>query len=80
MGIDFETRTAENTKAYADAARTVGTELGITILDLWAVFMERAGWKEGKDGEGEASKSLPLPGSKKGPTNQVLGELLCDGT
>lgn len=82
MGIDFETRTAETTKAYADVTRTVGKELGITVLDLWAVFMERAGWKKETDGEGEGEggKSLPLPGSKKEPTNQVLAELLCDGT
>lgn len=79
MGIDFETRTAETTKAYADTARAVGNELGVTVLDLWAVFMERAGWKS-DEGEGEGEKSLPLPGSKDVPGNQVLTELLCDGT
>lgn len=69
LGIDFETRTAEKTKVYADAAREVGVELGLEVLDLWSVFMERAGWEEGQ----------PLPGSKKSPGNQVLQGLLCDG-
>ena len=69
IGIDLETRTAETTKAYADAARAIGEELGVTVLDLWSVFMERAGWKEGQ----------PLPGSKELPGNQVLQDLLCDG-
>lgn len=69
IGIDFETRTAEKTKVYADAARAIGEELGLEVLDLWSIFMERAGWKEGQ----------PLPGSKEVPGNQVLQELLCDG-
>lgn len=75
MGIDIETRTAETTKAYADAARAVGQELGVPILDLWSVFMEHAGWK-GEDGQSEPG---PLPGSKLSPRNQVLGDLLWDG-
>lgn len=66
------TRTAETTKAYADAAREVGEELaGVEVLDLWTVFMERAGWREGQVG--------PLPGSTNGEENKVLKELLCDG-
>lgn len=62
-------RTAEHTKTYADACRQVGKELGIVVLDLWSVFMERAGWKPGQ----------PLAGSKAAERNKVLGELLSDG-
>lgn len=79
MGIEFETRTAENTKKYADTARAVGEELGLVVLDLWKVFMERAGWKGEGEGEGKGEGKL-LPGAKDGPTNQVLGEFLVDGT
>ena len=68
-GITFKTRTAEQTKDYADASREVGNELGVAILDLWSIFMQRAGWKEGQ----------PLPGSKKAVKNDCLGTLLRDG-
>ena len=79
IGIDVETRNAETTKAYADAARAIGNELGVAILDLWSVFMERAGWKDEDKDKEEGGKSL-LPGSKSLPPNPVLAELLCDGT
>lgn len=62
-------RTAEHTKKYADACRQVGKELGVVVLDLWSVFMKRAGWKPGQ----------PLAGSKAAERNKVLGELLSDG-
>ena len=62
-------RTAEHTKKYADACRQVGEELGVVVLDLWSVFMEKAGWRPGQ----------PLPGSKAAERNKVLGELLHDG-
>lgn len=68
-GINFVTRTAETTKTYADAARAIGQELGLEVLDLWSVFMKQAGWIEGQ----------PLPGSKDLPSNEVLGSLLFDG-
>lgn len=62
-------RTAEHTKKYADACRQVGKELGVAVLDLWLVFMTKAGWKPGQ----------PLAGSKAAERNKVLGELLHDG-
>lgn len=62
-------RTAEHTKKYADACHQVGRELGVVVLDLWSVFMEKAGWKPGQ----------PLAGSKAAERNDVLGNLLCDG-
>ena len=61
------TRTADHTKIYADAARVVGQELGVAVVDLWTAFVKEAGWIEGQ----------PLPGRKD--RNSVLGELLCDG-
>ena len=62
-------RTAENTKRYAVACRDLGKHLDVPVVDLWTVFAEAAGWKEGG----------PLPGSKKEGRNQVLGSLLSDG-
>jgi lysophospholipase L1-like esterase len=62
-------RTAENTKRYADACRELGKQLDTPVVDLWTVFMEAAGWKEGG----------PLPGAKGADRNQVLGSLLLDG-
>lgn len=68
-GRQSRSRTAARTKEYADASREVGNELGVAILDLWSIFMEHAGWKEGQ----------PLPGSKTVAKNDVLGALLRDG-
>lgn len=62
-------RSAEHTKEYADACREVGTEAGVAVLDVWSVFMARAGWKEGE----------PLIGSKELARNEVLEKLLVDG-
>ncbi len=64
-------RRAENTARYATACREVGREFDLPILDLWTIFMVRAGWAEGSD--------APLIGSKAAPQNKVLGELLSDG-
>jgi len=63
-------RTAERTKSYADAAREAGNELGAAVLDIWTLFMTKAGWSQGK----------PLPGSRDVPQNSVLMDLLHDGT
>lgn len=63
-------RTAEHTKKYADACRMVGAELCLAVVDLWSIFMEKAGWKYGK----------PLTGSKSVERSKVLGTLLSDGT
>lgn len=62
-------RTAEHTKDYADASRQVGIDSDVAILDIWSLFMEHAGWKEGQ----------PLPGSKAVAENDVLRALLRDG-
>ena len=62
-------RSAEHTKQYADACREVGVEVGVVVLDVWSIFMAKAGWKEGE----------PLVGSKKVTRNEVLGKLLSDG-
>ena len=40
-------RTAEHTRKYADTCRQAGEELGVVVLDLWSVFMVKAGWKPG---------------------------------
>ncbi|KAF2431757.1 SGNH hydrolase [Tothia fuscella] len=69
-GFDLR-RTAENTKLYADAIRSVGKEFGFPVLDLWGEIMGRAGWKPGWQG--------PLPGSLDLPPNPVLAEYLTDG-
>jgi lysophospholipase L1-like esterase len=62
-------RTASNTKLYADASREVANSLGIPVADIWTAFMEAAGWQDGQD----------LPGSKEIPENDVLRGLLVDG-
>ena len=68
-GVPERLRTAEHTKLYADACREVGAEVGVEVLDLWSIFIAKAGYKDGQ----------PLPGSKKTERNSVLGELLRDG-
>ena len=62
-------RSAEHTKKYADACRQVGAEVGVAVLDVWSIFMAKAGWKEGET----------LIGSKKVARNEVLERLLVDG-
>lgn len=62
-------RSAEHTKKYADACRQVGAEVGVVVLDVWSIFMAKAGWKEGE----------PLKGSKKVARNEILEKLLSDG-
>lgn len=63
-------RTAENSKAYADAVRGVGKDMGIVVCDLWEAIMLRAGWKPNDE---------LLPGCKLLPPNEVLDEVLSDG-
>lgn len=69
LGLSEPSRTAINTKRYADGCRQVGASLGIPVVDLWTAFMEEAGWKEGD----------PLPGSRDAPPNEVLKRLVHDG-
>ncbi|KIV92095.1 hypothetical protein PV10_06562 [Exophiala mesophila] len=64
-------RTAVVTAQYADACRQLGQELGLPVLDLWTLFMSKAGWTPGQSG--------PLVGSKDAPKNPVLDSLLSDG-
>lgn len=68
-GLPYRSRTAENTKKYADASRETGIELGVAVLDLWSIIMLEAGWKDGQ----------PLPGSKDLAKSEYLGSLLRDG-
>ena len=68
-GYEDPRRSAEHTKEYADACRQVGVDVGVAVLDVWSIFMEKTGWKEGE----------PLIGSKKIARNAVLEKLLVDG-
>lgn len=63
-------RQAADAAAYAAATRKLGAETGVPVLDVWGLFMERAGWKEG---------DAVLPGSKAAGKSEVLAELLVDG-
>jgi hypothetical protein len=65
-----ESRKAGDAKEYARIVKEVGKESGVSVLDVWGIFMERAGWK----GEGDV-----LPGSLENGMSEVLGELLDDG-
>lgn len=69
LGTDM--RTAAHTAKYAVACREVGQELNLPTLDLWTIFMQKAGWQEGS--------TDPLIGSLDAPRNEVLGALLSDG-
>ena len=69
MGVTQRQRTAEHTKMYADAARDLGKIEGIVVLDMWSVYMQWAGWKEGET----------LLGSKSCPQSKELSELMHDG-
>ncbi|KAI9754797.1 MAG: hypothetical protein M1835_000865 [Candelina submexicana] len=65
-------RTAENTQRYAKHARELGRKYehyNVAVLDLWTIFMTKAGWKEGE----------PLPGRRDVDENPVLKKLLHDG-
>ncbi len=68
-GLNQRGRSAEHTKKYAEACRAVGEKLDIPVLDLWTIFMQKAGWKEGE----------PLPGDMSIAQNHWLKEGLFDG-
>ncbi|KAL0263422.1 hypothetical protein SLS55_002402 [Diplodia seriata] len=59
-------RTAEHTRKYANAARKVGEELNLPVLDLWSILMARAGWVAGE----------PLPGCRSVERNKLIEELM----
>lgn len=68
-GFQTPSRTAGNTKLYADAAREAAASLNLPVADVWTAFMKDAGWEEGQ----------PLAGSKDIPQNDRLASLLSDG-
>ncbi|OKL61046.1 hypothetical protein UA08_03606 [Talaromyces atroroseus] len=68
-GFDTPSRTAANTKLYADACRDVAQSLGLPVADIWTAILKSAGWEAGQ----------PLTGSKDVPPNEVLASLLTDG-
>lgn len=68
-------RSAEHTRVYAKAAKSVGEELiaqgrQIVVCDLWTAMMARAGW----------AGETPLPGSLEAEKNAVFTDMLYDGT
>ncbi|KAF3480477.1 uncharacterized protein GIQ15_05824 [Arthroderma uncinatum] len=68
-GLTSLSRTANNTKMYADACREVGESLNVAIADVWSAFMKEAGWVAGQ----------PVAGSHDIPENPKLAALLVDG-
>lgn len=67
-------RNAPTTAVYAAACRDVAAELNLPVLDLWTVFMRKAGWMPD-----DAVQGKPLVGSKDAPRSEVLAALLSDG-
>jgi len=63
-------RSAQHTAKYAEAARLVGEEGGVVVLDLWARFIAAAG---GPDGDGL------LPGDRRRPRVRELSRYFRDG-
>lgn len=63
-------RTASQTAQYANAAREVGMQSKVAVLDIWTTFMQLAGWRLG---------DKLLPGSKDMERELIFAELLCDG-
>ena len=63
-------RLAENSRIYADAARMVGEEFKVVVIDMWKSCMAYSGWAE---------KDYLLIGDKKRAKSELLGELLNDG-
>lgn len=68
-GFDTPSRTAANTKRYADACRDVAQSLGVPVADIWMAIMKSTGWEVGQ----------PLTGSKDVPSNEQLASMLTDG-
>lgn len=68
-GNAHPSRTAAIAKTYAQAAKEVGAELDVPVVDLWSAFMSWLGWEEGK----------PLPGSRDLPNDEKLCSLFTDG-
>jgi hypothetical protein len=64
----------QKTALYAEAVTNVGKETGTPVIDLWSVFMARAGWVGGYHRSG-----TPMPGTLDAGLSKVLNELLVDG-
>ena len=67
MGRTGVTRKARDGAKYAEAVREVGREMGVEVLDVWQLFMERAGWSgvgmmPGEKVDGEGGRNEPLEG------------------
>lgn len=69
-GYSGPVRQAKDAAEYAAATRKLAQEMGVAVLDVWGIFMELAGWKEGDE---------VLPGSKAAGKSAVLADLLVDG-
>ncbi|OBT48660.1 hypothetical protein VE00_00872 [Pseudogymnoascus sp. WSF 3629] len=63
-----------NTALYAEAVTKVGKETGTPVVDLWSVFMAKAGWVGGYHED-----VVPMPGSIAAGFSDVLKSLLDDG-
>lgn len=70
--LETPNRNAAHTALYAGACREVAAELDLPALDLWTIFMRKAGWDPEKD-------DMDLIGSRAAPPSQVLRDLLSDG-
>ena len=68
-GHDQLIRTQLVMRSYAEMVCEVGKELDIPVLDIWTIFMAKAGWKPGE----------PLAGSKSEPKNKTLEGMMHDG-
>lgn len=66
-------RTASTTAKYAQAARDLGDELQLSVLDIWAAMLIKAGHST------QAGYIEGVLGSKDAPENQALQEFLHDG-
>lgn len=69
-GFTTPSRTAVNTKRYADACRDVAKSLGVPVADIWTGIMGAAGWE---------NNGQPLIGSKDVPANDKLADMFTDG-
>jgi hypothetical protein len=68
------TRLAHVTKEYAQAVCEVGVKLGVPVVNLWRVFMDKADFKVDTWNLGD-----PIFGSLCMPPNEALAELMYDG-
>lgn len=64
-----EIRKAKDAGEYAAVVKEVGKETGVAVLDIWTMFMQKAGWDGGNS----------LPGSENLGKNLVLEGFLYDG-